>query len=200
MERGALILMPEFEYQPQIEQTPLMTQQEQYMPSQVYQQREADNVLRTLLENEDLINLLEHEFKGEVMVVINDEPRWIQKHKPIIGNSDGINEVLRILRFMGLNKVSLLTSLDFNQINEKLRTFEYKLADLMFLKRQAWEINKEELPMIYHMIISIVEDAIFRAKDGQLIKTIRSTFQRQETEHQDKTKRPGMLSSMMPFK
>jgi len=167
-----------------------------FMPSQIYSQREADQILKIVLENEDLISLLEHEFRGEVYVVENDEGKWKKKYAPIIKNQEGINEILRILRFMGLNKVSILTNLDEDQINTKLRTFEMKLADLLFLKRRDWGIDKEYMPMIYHLIISIVEDAFFRAKDGNLIKTLRSTYQRTEATSEDKS-RKGFGSGLM---
>lgn len=159
---------------------------QQFMPSQIYSQRDADQILKIVLENEDLITLLEHEFRGEVYVVENDEGKWKKKYSPIIKNTEGINEILRILRFMGLNKVSILTNLNEDQINAKLRTFEMKLADLLFLKRRDWGIDKEYMPMIYHLIISIVEDAFFRAKDGNLVKTLRSTYQRVESSSEDK--------------
>ncbi len=166
---------------------------EQFYPAQMYSQREGDQLLKVILENEDLISLLEHEFRGEIFVVTDTEERWIKKYTPIINSEEGINEILRILRFMGMNKVSILTNLTDEQINTKLKTFECKLADLFFLKRKEWGMNKETMPMIYELIISIVEDAFYRAKDGNLIKTLRSTFQRTEVSSEDRTRR-GFLN------
>ena len=124
-----------------------------------------------------------------------------KEKKPIMESEEGINDVLRILRFMGLNKVSLLTNLDENCIQRKLMTFECKLADQFFLKRAVWQLNKEEMPMVYNLIISIVEDAFYRCKNGQLIKTLRSTFQRQEYEDTSRLKK-GLFNvdKLSPYK
>ena len=189
--------------QPMIPMGGIQQNPESFTASQMYMQRESDQLLKTVLENEDLISLLEHEFRGEIFMFDKENPdgAWIKKHKPIIESEDGINEVLRMLRFMGLNKVSLLTNLDHNQINSKLATFEYKLADILFLKRRQWGIDKESMPMIYQMIISIVEDAMFRAKDGNLIKTFRTVYQHQEYEQMDKTKKGIQLPNFnSPYK
>jgi len=161
-------------------------------PSQVYGFQESDQILKIVLENEDLLQLLEHELRGEVYESDEDHPMggcWIKKYNPIIESEEGISEILRMLRFMGLNKVSLLTNLDSEQINEKLKVFEMKLADLLFLKRKEWGIQKDNLAMTYNMIWSIVEDAYFRAKDGNLVKTLRTVYQKTDYSQEDKSKK-----------
>lgn len=168
--------------------------------SQVQSQKEYETLLKILLESEDLISLIDHEFRGEVLIIKRDEKTgelfevWETKRKPIINNNSAIEDIIRILRFMGLNKVSLLTNIDDRVLNNKLRDFEHRLADLFFLKRKDWNMVKEEMPINYSMIVSIVEDAIYRAKDGGLLKVMRSNFQMQE--YKDTSAKPGILSQL----
>lgn len=177
---------------------------ESYYPSQMYMHKEADQILKTVMENEDLLNMLEHEFRGEVYYTDAEHPDgyWKVVNNPIMTNDDGINTILRTLRLQGLNKVALLTNMSENQIIGNLRTFECKLADLLILKRKEWGIQKDELAMVYHNIWTIVEHALYRAKEGNLLKTIRTVYQHQEYEQLDKTKKGLQLPTFggSPYK
>jgi len=162
-------------------------------PGQMYEQMQSDTLIKVLLESEDIISLLEHEFRGEVLEVKKDKSgeyieQWIRKRMPIIPNEKGIDEILRILRFMGLNKITITTNLGDEQIGPKLTAFECKLADLFFLKRKEWDMDKKDMPMIYNMIISIVEDAVYRSRNGQLIRALKSSFQNQTFSDETKKK------------
>ena len=112
-----------------------------------------------------------------------------------VANDEAIEEVLSMLKFMGLNQITLLTNLDENTILDDLREFECKLAALLCLKQKAWGIDKELLPMIQTKIKTIVQDARYQACNGNTIKAIQKTVQRVETSIEGGPKRWGQKQS-----
>ena len=97
-----------------------------------------------------------------------------------IPNDEAIEEILGILKFLGLNQITLLTNLDENTILDDLKEFECKLAALLCLKQREWGIDKELLPMIQTKIKTIIQDARYQAKNGNTINAIQKTVQRVE--------------------
>lgn len=162
--------------------------------SNLYSNQDFESVLRKILGDEDFLEVVHHQFLGEVVDLSGEQPKWVRKYKPIIKNEEAISEVVQILRFMGCNTITKITCLEKSEINEKMRVFECKLADLLFLKRKAWQIEKAELPMLYNMIWNLIENALLIAKDGRLLTVLRSTYQR--TEHEDRTpqQKQGLIS------
>lgn len=109
-----------------------------------------------------------------------------------IPNDEAIEEVLSMLRFMGLNQITLLTNLDENTIMDDLREFECKLAALLCLKQKEWGIDKELLPILMGKLKTIVQDARYQACNGSTLKAIQKTVQRIEQVHEgDKPQRFG---------
>lgn len=155
-----------------------------YNASTMYSDQQFESVMKTILGDEDLLNSMEHQFKGEVLEVDKDDnTRWVKKQSAIIKNEDAIPEILQILRFMGLNKITKITMLTERNINIKMEIFEYKLAELLYMNRKKWGIEKCELSMLYNMIWNLVENSLLIAKDGRLLETLRTTYQRSEHEN-----------------
>ncbi len=97
-----------------------------------------------------------------------------------VPNEDAIEEILSILKFMGMNQITMLSNLDENTILDDLKEFECKLAGLLCLKQKEWGIDKELLPMIQSKIKTIVQDARYLACNGSTLKAIQKTVQRVE--------------------
>lgn len=95
-------------------------------------------------------------------------------------NDEAIEEVLSMLKFMGLNQITLLSNIDENTVLDDLKEFEMKLAGVLMLKQKAWGIDKELLPMVQSKIKTIVQDARYQAVNGSTLKAIQKTVQRVE--------------------
>jgi len=95
-------------------------------------------------------------------------------------NDEAIEEILSMLKFMGLNQITLLTNIDENTILDDLREFECKLAAVLCLKQKSWGMDKELLPIIMSKIKTIVQDARYQACNGSTLKAIQKTVQRVE--------------------
>lgn len=198
-------------------------------PSQMARQ---DNQLASLVEllsgYEDMLDMLRKEFRGEALHT--DEKgnsQWIQMTKPIfivkdiklrtplfkknpiikdkmdyITNDEAIDELLSCLKLMGINRMTPLTSIDENEIIADLNEFEKKLAALLTAKQQSWGLDKELMPMLMVKIKTVVKDARYIAKDGALLKALRSSVQRMEQvtlEQQQKGNFLNKIKALSPY-
>ncbi len=95
-------------------------------------------------------------------------------------NDEAIEEILSMLKSMGINQITILTNIDEDTILDDLREFECKLAAVLALKQKPWGIDKEMLPMLQTKIKTIVQDSRYLACNGNTIKAIQKTVQRVE--------------------
>lgn len=171
-----------------------------------------------LREADNLLPILRSEFKGEATVQFDDgavesvqisKPLFVRidysTNKPIktireyrsgkkevyIVNEEAVEEVLSLLKFMGLNKITTLTNLSEKNILEDLKEFECKLAAVLMLKQKEWGIDKELLPTTHQKIKTIIQDARYMCCNGSTIKAIQKTVQRIESFSEGKEKGRG---------
>jgi len=173
-----------------------------------------------LREADNLLPILRSEFKGEATIQFDDgavenvqisKPLFVRMdyktNKPLkvmkdyrsgkkeiyVVNEEAVEEVLSMLKFMGLNKITTLTNLSEKNILEDLKEFECKLAAVLMLKQKEWGLDKELLPTNMTKIKTIVQDARYMCCNGSTIKAIQKTVQRIESfsEGTDKGRRSG---------
>jgi len=161
-----------------------------------------------LRESDNLLPVLRSEFKGEATVQYEDGGvEHVQTSRPLfvevdfttnkpkkmiisyrsgdkeiyVANDEAIEQVLSILKFMGLNKITSLTNLNEKTILADLLEFECKLASLLMLKQKEWGIDKELLQIMHLKIKTITQDARYMCCNGSTIKAIQKTVQRIES-------------------
>ena len=162
------------------------------------------SIASILQESENLIPIIRAEFRGETMAVYDDgHKEYIQVTKPIFTrvnldtkkpikkkikyhegnpvevyevNEEAVEEVISMLKFMGLNNISRLSNLSEDNVLDDLKEFEFKLAAVLALKQQAWGIEKAFLPMMMVKIKTIVQDARYMAVNGNTLKAIQKTI------------------------
>jgi len=166
------------------------------------------SIASLLREADNLLPIIRSEFKGEATIQFDDgavenvqisRPMFVKVDfktgKPIkkivkyrsgekeiyVVNDEAIEEILSMLKFMGLNQITSLTNIDERTILEDLKEFECKLAAVLMLKQKSWGIDKELLPTIMTKIKTIVQDARYMCCKGSTIKAIQKTVQRIET-------------------
>jgi len=106
-----------------------------------------------------------------------------------IPNDEAIEEVLSMLKSMGINQITILTNIDEGTILDDLKEFECKLAAVLALKQKSWGIDKAMLPMLQTKIKTIVQDARYLACNGNTIKAIQKTVQRVEQAYEGDDKK-----------
>lgn len=170
--------------------------------------RALASIAGLLRETDNLLPILRREFRGEATMQYEDggvesvqisKPLFVHLDyvtgKPIkkmvkyrnatkeiyLPNEEAIEEVLSMLKFMGLNKITTLTNLDEGTILDDLKEFECKLASVLMLKQKEWGLDKELLPTTMTKIKTIVQDARYMCCNGSTIKAIQKTVQRIES-------------------
>jgi len=177
-------------------------------PNQDSEQKALASIASILNQTDTMLPVLRREFRGEVsfqyedgtleyrqilkpmFIKINQETQMPIKQKVkykdgeekeiYVPNDEAIEELLSMLKFMGLNKITMMTNIDENTILQDLLEFECKLAAVLGLKQKEWGIDKELLPMIQSKIKTIVQDARYMCCNGSTIKAIQKTVQRIE--------------------
>jgi len=170
--------------------------------------REIASITKLLLEAPKTLSTLRREFRGEAMWRSEDGiEHWIQFSKPIfcmvdfktnkpikelkrlpngeerevyIPNTEAIEEILKQLKFAGVNKITPITNISEDNILDDLREFECKLASVLCLKQKEWGIDKELLPMFQFEIKTLVQDARYMAANGGTLKALQTTVSRVE--------------------
>jgi len=105
-----------------------------------------------------------------------------------IPNDEAIEEMLSMLKSMGINQITILTNIDEGTILDDLREFECKLAAVLCLKQKSWGIDKIMLPMLQMKMKTIVQDARYLCCNGSTIKAIQKTVQRVEQSYEGENK------------
>jgi len=108
-----------------------------------------------------------------------------------IPNDEAIEEILSMMKLMGVNPISPLgTNTEDNYLDD-LKEFECKLAAILCLKQKEWGLDKEMLPMAQTKIKTFVQDVRSLALKGKTLDALTKSVQRVEQmfEGQDMKKR-----------
>lgn len=154
------------------------------------------------------LTTLRREFRGEALYTDDEgESHWVQVSKPIfikidtktrdpimiekkfpngetrkvyIPNDEAIDEVISMIKFMGVNTITSITKISNDNVLDDLKEFECKLASVLALKQVEWGLDKELLPMLQTKIKTLVQDARYLAENGNILKALQTSVQRIE--------------------
>ena len=120
---------------------PQRTMQQTAMPQQSSVQNSAfqyapnDNLVKWQLDLNDLLERAEHILKEDEVEVRGSNVIWIKNTKPTerLFNDAGVNEIMRILA-MYVNRNTILSDYDPQEIKDKVFDFGKELNDLFFMK------------------------------------------------------------------
>lgn len=177
-------------------------------PTQIAEATQAmASLVKLLLESSKTLSLVRREFRGEGMIQTDEgKNEWVQVSKPIfcksdprteeplrqtveidgkerevfIPNDEAIEEVISMLKFMGLNQITPITNISNDNCMEDLKEFECKLAAVLCLKQKKWGLDKEILPMTMIKIKTIVQDSRMMAVEGGTLRALQTSVQRVE--------------------
>jgi hypothetical protein len=189
--------------------TPTASNQNYVMPSQMQDLAASmASISKLLMEVTNTLITLRREFRGEALY--QDElgtSEWIQISKPsfvvmdqktnkpvkvkakmpwgeqkeiYVPNDEAIDEVLSMLKFVGINQISPIGVNTEDNYLDDLREFECKLAAVLALKQKGWGLDKELLPMMQMKIKTLIQDVRSMSIKGNTIKALQTTVQRVE--------------------
>lgn len=197
-------------------------------PSQLKDERMQNlaSLSNLLLHYEDILSLLRREFRGEALFQDKEgNTMWVQVQKPLFikkdkfGNplktkiqvgqesreiylthDDAINDVVNLLKFTGINRITPITTLNENEVIDDLKEIECKLAALLALKQKEWGIDKELLPIYMVELKTIIKDARYLPVNGTVIKALRTMITRMEQAVEGEKKKLPTEMMRSPYK
>ena len=175
------------------------------LPSSIEDLKDSvPQLVKVLTEHDSFLNIIRREMRGEQFFQDESgETSWVQVDKPMfvkldknnkplrrlnektkhydyLVNDDAINEVISILKSCGLNPITPMTNISEEEIRADLMEMESKVAVLLAVKRKVWGIDKAEYPAAVGKIKILIKDARYRAKDGTVLKALRTITSRIE--------------------
>lgn len=156
-------------------------------PSQ-FQFNQQENLIKWQLDLNDILERAEHILRQDVVEIKEGNTKW--KSNPdkenVIFNEYAVQEIMRILS-MYINRNTILSDYEPEEINDKVFDFGKELNDLIFMKYEDFGLTnlkrRKNYPMLVRQLIDIVHSAYKRAQFGgerSSLRTARSIAQ-QET-------------------
>lgn len=133
---------------------------------------DTQNLIKWQLDIKGELEEIEHLLKGHRLKRDeNGNEHWVEPTDPTekLLNDKGVQEILKILR-MYLNKNTILSNYDQIVIDQRLKQFAERLADLIFMSYEEFGLDTGYKEKHYHMIVmnitDMVESAYNRAFEG----------------------------------
>lgn len=146
-----------------------------------------DNLIKWQLELDNILERCEHILRGDKLMFENGSLIW----KPNINEKDnilneyGVQEVVRILS-MYLNRNTILSDYDPEEINVKVLDFGRELNDLFFMKYEEMGLigleKRKNYPMLIREMVDIVHSSYKRALRGGEKRSLREARQITQSE------------------
>lgn len=127
-----------------------------------YMETAHPNLIKWQLDYEGDLKKLKHEWAGEVPEMRSDGVAWVKKLKPKM-NEEGLNTIIPYVRSM-ISK-SPLSNLTEDEVNKICLTVGRNIADVLFLKYDIFEIDKNFLSIIVDQATDFVYIVLKRAQD-----------------------------------
>lgn len=149
---------------------------------------QQENMVKWELELDSILERIEHMLRGDRPKMVKGDLIFVppDDESEQIFNDQGVSELMRILT-MYLNRNTILSNYDEETINNKMLDFGNELADLIYLKYEAFGLNdlekRKRYPMIIRQIVDAVHSAYLRALNGQTHKGLKESRQVLQSEN-----------------
>lgn len=138
-----------------------------------------NTLAEVLLDMNKQIDILEHDLKGEFMIVYKDEEtgdiveEWRQGETRLL-NDDGVRFVISMMHSY-LTPNTFLSVLDDEDIERIMSRIHINLAILLVRKQRIWAINPEYMNTMEDKITNILWIALKRSLNSKTLDTFGKT-------------------------
>jgi len=168
----------------------------------------GDDLTRWRLQGEDIREAIEHQLRGDylekktVNTGTEDAPemitieQWACSEDSRIMNEAGVRRIASVATFM-INKATVLSNVNEEEIKESCRNIELALARLMYDNWTRYEVDSNPSSVIY-LLMELIYFHLMRAKGGGE----RESLTKAETTSRlirEGINQPGGGKSMFPF-
>ena len=140
---------------------PMVGQSMVGMPSVMAQEAIAEQ-LKYLLENENMVDKVEHYLKGEVFDYA--EQKYVKKYEAKC-NKEGINQIMSRLQPL-TDKSVMLTHIQERNANAIILTFAENFAIDLVFHSDEWGIKQSDIICLHDIITDLIYFSICRGEDG----------------------------------
>ena len=146
----------------------------------------SEDLIKLQLEMNDILEKAEHVLKGDIVKFEDGNLIWAKNPFPENNtlNDDGVQLIMKTLS-MYLNRNTILSDYDPQEIREKVYDFGREVNALIFMKYEEMGINTEdkrkEYPMLVRELVDVVHSAYNRAKDGAEKRSLREMISIQQS-------------------
>lgn len=143
-----------------------------------FQARPSDDIAKMQMELDDLLGDIEHHLRGDIVVYVNGSTIWKDNPTPEKNplNKWGVQELMSIMR-MYINRNSILSDYDQDQIDLKMRTLGKQLNNLFFTSFEEMGMDCVEkrkfYPILTKALWDVVHSVFQRALDGNERRSLR---------------------------
>lgn len=151
--------------------------------------KDNENFAKWQLELNDILERAEHILRGDVIKFEDGKTFWVKTDNPNDNplNERGIYEVMKLLA-MYINRNTILSDYDNEEINFKMLDFGKRLNNLIFMRYEELGLDTEEKRKNYEIIVGEIVDLVHssykRALHGGERRSLREMIQIQQNTSQ----------------
>lgn len=138
-------------------------------------QQKDPELIKWQLTGHDLINEIKHRLKGDVYDEVNE--KWEKETRQLL-NDQGINDIIALLNAYGINKNTILSTLNESMVFKIMLIFDGDLSELFAINHDNYELQVQKMSLVKDAICNQVYFAMTRAIGGAEKNFIQSTEQR----------------------
>ena len=153
-----------------------------------FQYSGGDNLVKWQLDVNEMLEKAEHLLREDIVSVEQGQVVWKSNPNPKnrTFSEYGIQELLRVLS-MYLNRITILSDYEPDEINAKVYDFGTEVSNLIFMKYEDFGLTslekRKNYPMLVRELIDIVHSAYKRALYGGERDSLRTARQIAQQEH-----------------
>lgn len=120
-----------------------------------------ENLIKWQLELDSILERVEHMLKGDKPTYKNGSIIYIStdNEDERIFNDDGVAEIMRLLSLY-INRNTILSNFQPDQINEKVLTLGRALSNLIYLKYDSFGLKTLDKRKLYEVIVVQITDVV----------------------------------------
>ena len=143
----------------------------------------TDELLRYILDSDQVVEEIGHKLRGEVYDPHTE--KFVQKYDAMM-NDKGVNSVMNILN-SHMTKNFKTAVLDTDSINQMCKEMRYNIIMIFFEKYKEFGIDKSNLNIIVSIIDNSIYNHVSTSKNGEFLRLIKSvtTVVNQKVERYD---------------
>ena len=149
------------------------TYEPQYLPSQQYMEDENQDFTKWRFDVAEMFRDMYHELLGEIKV---SDKNGVEKFIRMPGadatmTEEGAREIVSMCG-IAINKVTMLSGLEKNEIRLITREFNLALVDVLFDNWSKWKVDKGRLDMIVIKATRLVFVALKHSQDSNTLNSL----------------------------